>query len=235
MNVDRKPKRIHGRGAAAHDLIRSDIIRGRWKPGERMQTNLLAEHYGTSTTVIREALTRLAGENFVVVEPNRGFSVPTLSMSELRDLVEVRCITEKLGIELAIKRGDLAWESALTAAHHQLSRTPRRSADDPDHIADAWAQAHAAFHAKLIEASGVPVLMGFTRHLANAIGLYLRWAAPTPVAEARDVEHEHAEILAATLARDAELAAALLRKHYETTLDVVFAAGLADEAQPAGA
>ncbi|HVW42886.1 MAG TPA: GntR family transcriptional regulator [Amycolatopsis sp.] len=225
--------RTPARGAHAHDQIRGDIIMGRWKPGERLQMNALAQHYATSTTVIREALTRLTGENFVVFEPNRGFFVPMLSMRELRDLTEVRCVTEKLGIELAIQRGDLGWESELIAAHHQLSRTPRRGADDPDHIAEAWAQAHATFHAKLIAACNVPVLIGFARQLSNSTELYRRWAAPSTAAESRDVENEHAEILAATLARDAELAAELLRRHYETTIDVVFASGLVQEVQHA--
>jgi DNA-binding GntR family transcriptional regulator len=216
------------RTTGVHERIRSDVLGGRWRPGEKLQPVTLSEFYETSTTVIREALTRLAGENFVVVEPNRGFFVPRLSLDELRDLTEVRCRNEGLAVELAIERGDLAWESELIAAHYQLSRTPRRGIDDPEHVADAWAEAHRAFHAKLIEACRVPLLLGLSRQLSDSIDLYRRWAAPSPAASSRDVEHEHEAILNATVIRDPSLAVRLLRQHYETTVDVVLRSGLVD-------
>lgn len=219
------------RKAAAHDQIRRDIILGRWEPGAKLQTNTLAEHYKTSTTVIREALTRLAGESFVAVEPNRGFFIPRLSMSELRDLTEVRCVNETLAIELAIERGDLSWESEVIAAHHQLSRTPRRNPDNPHQVTEEWSLVHSAFHAKLIEASKVPVLIRLARQLSNATDLYRRWAAPSSAAATRDVEKEHADILEAVLARNTNLASGLLRRHYEGTIDVVFASGLLPEVE----
>lgn len=214
------------RGGRIHHRIRDDIIRGNWAPGEKLQPTSLSEFYSTSTTVVREALTRLAGETFVVVEPNRGFFVPRLSLDGLRDITEVRCRSEQLAVEFAIERGDLLWESELMAAHHQLSRTPRRGPDDPDHLADNWAIAHRAFHAKLIEASRVPVLLELSRQLADSTELYRRWAAPSSAASTRDVESEHEAILTAALDRDAPLASRLLREHYERTVQVVLRSGL---------
>lgn len=208
-----------------HDVVRRDILAGQWKPGERLQPTSLAARYDTSTTVVREALTRLAGENFVDVEPNRGFFVPTLSLDVLRDLTEVRCRTEALAVEFAVERGDLTWESDLMAAHHTLSRTPRWTEDDPLHIAETWSDAHRAFHARLIEACEVPVLMELARRLADATELYRRWAAPSTASRTRDAVAEHEEILAAVLNRDAVLASKLLRQHYERTVDVVLRSG----------
>ncbi|MES2172284.1 MAG: GntR family transcriptional regulator [Actinomycetota bacterium] len=211
-----------------HEFIRADVLKGRWAPGEKLQPVTLSEHYKTSTTVIREALTRLAGEKFIAVEPNRGFFVPTLSLAELEDLTRVRCEIEGLALELAIERGDIVWESALTAAHHQLSRTPRRGPDDPQHVAEEWTSAHRAFHAKLIEACNVPVILEFSRQLADSTELYRQWAAPSSAASGRNVEAEHAEILEATLEHNAPLAAELLARHYQRTVDVVLHSGLVD-------
>jgi len=222
------PQKTRQRIVGVHELIRADVLRGRWMPGEKLQPITLSEHYKTSTTVIREALTRLAGEKFVTVEPNRGFFVPTLSLAELRDLTEVRCRIEGLGLELAIDRGDLVWESGLIAAHHQLSRTPRRGKNDPQHVAEAWTEAHRAFHAKLIEACAVPVILEVSRQLADSTELYRQWAAPSAAAGERDVEAEHRAILDATLAHDARLASELLTRHYTTTLDIVLHSGLVD-------
>jgi len=218
------------RGKRIHDTIRREILNGAWRPGERLQPGDLADRYSTSTTVVREALTRLAGEGFVSLVPNRGFFVPTLSLESLRDLTEVRCRTEALAIELALERGDVAWESALIASHHTLSRTPRRNPDDPYHTSEEWADAHREFHNQLISACRVPVLTELSSKLADATELHRRWAAPSPPASTRDVEAEHTAILEAALARDAALAGALLREHYERTVQIVLESGLADGA-----
>jgi DNA-binding GntR family transcriptional regulator len=220
--------KLPNRGSGVYGRIREDVLNGRWKPGEKLQPVSLSARYESSTTVVREALTKLAGEKFVLVEPNRGFFVPRLSLDELRDLTEVRCVTEGLALELATQRGDLAWESELIAAHHTLSRTPRREHDDPQRVADDWADAHREFHSKLIEACRVPQLIELSRQLWDTTELYRRWAAPTPDGLSRDAEHEHAAILEATLGRESARASRLLREHYETTVDIVLRAGLVE-------
>lgn len=214
------------RGNGVHGQIHACILGGEWAPGEKLKPAALAERYNTSTTVVREALTRLAGEKFVIMEPNRGFFVPMLSLSELRDVTEVRCRVEAWALEMAVERGDLSWESALMAAHHQLARTPRRDEDDPSHVTEAWEQAHRDFHRKLIEPCGFQVLLNVSEQLQNTTELYRRWAAPSNAAAHREVEAEHREILDAVVARDAVLGAALLRTHYENTMDVVLSSGL---------
>lgn len=203
------------------DAIRADVLNGVWPPGSRVPPGELAERYATSTTVIREALTRLAGENFLVSEPNRGFFVPALTDGGLTDITDVRCLIEGRAIELAIERGGVQWEGELIAAHHLLARTPRRTEDDPAHTSPEWLTAHRAFHEKLIEACGVPSLCSFARQLTNATELFRRWSAPAADARARDVEKEHRDILDAVLARDAPTAVALLQAHFQRTSDIV--------------
>lgn len=204
-------------------LVRADILAAQWPPGARLQVGQLSERYATSSTVVREALTRLAGERLVTFRPNRGFFVAQLSLDELQDVNELRCRIEEFGIGLAVERGDLAWESELIAVHHTLERTPRRRPDDPHHITDEWFVAHQAFHAKLIEPCRLPVLVDLAAILADATALYRQWTAPSPKAESRPIEAEHRAILDAVLARDAELAGRLLREHYTRTLEVIAA------------
>lgn len=221
-------------GGAIRELLRSDILAARWQPGAKLQVGQLSELYATSTTVVREALTRLAGERLVQVRPNRGFFVAEYSLDELRDINELRCRVEEYGISLAIERGDLGWESALMASHHTLERTPRRRSDDPHHVNDAWFVAHRAFHAKLLEPCGLEVLTDLAAMLADSTLLYRQMVAPTSKAESRNIEGEHKAILDAVLARDSELAGRLLREHYTRTLEVIAAAEIhAVEAEPA--
>jgi DNA-binding GntR family transcriptional regulator len=207
------------------DALRSDILAGRWAPGAKLQLTALSEHYQTSSTVVREALTRLVGERLVQLRPNRGFFVPPISLAELEDITELRCVNEEFAVKLAIERGGLQWESELMAAHHTLERTPRRSEENPDQHTEEWNIAHQAFHAKLVEACGIPVLIELTCTLSDISQLYGRWAGSATRDAKRDIDQEHRDILAAALRRDAAETGALLRRHYETTMAAVREAG----------
>ncbi|MCK8670717.1 GntR family transcriptional regulator [Rhodococcus sp. HM1] len=203
------------------EALRSDLLSGRWEPGKRLQVGELSKLYGASTTVMREALTRLAGEQLVSFVPNRGFFVAQLTLDELQDLTELRCRIEGFGVALAIERGSLAWESELIGAHHRLERTPRRRADDPHHISPEWLEAHQDFHAKILEPCRISALIDLAATLADATVLYRQWTAPSQAAESRDIEAEHREILESVLARDAVTAEKLLREHYELTTRII--------------
>ncbi|MER7798378.1 GntR family transcriptional regulator [Microbacterium sp. NPDC096154] len=210
------------------ERLRGDILAGQWVPGEKLQLVALSSHYGTSSTVVREALTRLTGERLVELKPNRGFFVPRLSLEELRDFNELRCLSEEFGIKLAIERGDLQWESEVFAAHHTLERTPRHHEDES--LNPGWVAAHAAFHAKLLSSCGLPVLIDLAATLSDETSLYRRWAAPSKNQVQRDIEQEHRDILQAVIDRDAERAGALLRRHYTLTMELILESGLLPEA-----
>lgn len=209
------------------DKLRQDILDGCWSPGEKLQLVGLSERYSTSSTVIREALTRLSGERLVELKPNRGFFVPELSLEQLKDFNELRCLSEEFGISLAIERGDLQWESEVIAAHHTLERTPQYADDETHNISAAWLMAHNAFHEKLLSACGLPVLIDLTSKLADETSLYRRWAAPSVKTHERNIAQEHRDILEAVLNRDAKAAGALLRQHYTMSMEMILEAGLA--------
>lgn len=212
--------------AHTHEQIRGDILQGAWEPGTRLQPVALAKHYDASTTVIREALVRLSSQKIVVNRPQRGFFVQDLSLDQLADLTMVRVHCDTLALRLAIERASIEWESSIMTTHHRLARTPRRSAEDPEHTTVDWTDAHRAFHLALIEGSGVPSLVDIASSLFDATELYRRWAAPSSVASQRSVEHEHVAILDAALERETDQAVELLRAHYERSRDVILASGL---------
>lgn len=224
-------KRIDAETLSTHvrSALRSDILSGKWAPGEKLQLTDLSSHYQTSSTVVREALTRLVGDRLVLLKANRGFFVPVLSLAELKDITELRCVNEEFGIRLAVERGDLAWESELMAAHHTLERTPYRTEGDDAQLTDDWVRAHQAFHEKLLQACAVPTLIDLTCTLSDLTQLYNRWAGRATRFVNRDVAQEHREILAAALNRDAKEASKLLRSHYETTLKAIEKAGFSED------
>ena len=78
------------------DALRTDILSAVWSPGTKLQVAQLSKRYETSTTVVREALTRLAGEQLVTLIPNRGFFVAELTLDEL-DSTLVEVVTDGQG------------------------------------------------------------------------------------------------------------------------------------------
>ncbi|MER5625211.1 GntR family transcriptional regulator [Streptosporangium sp. NPDC002544] len=211
-----------------HEVVKGEIVLGKLPPGTHLKPAELASRHSTSTTVIREALVRLTQEKLVVARPNQGFFVPSLSLSGLEDLTRVRTHCDTFALRLAIERGDLAWETSVVTAYHVLTRTPRRTPEDPEHTTEAWSRAHRAFHLALVEACEVPMLMTIAETAFDSTELYRRWSAPSPAASTRSVAEEHELILEATLQRNTEKATALLAEHYERSLQVMLASGLID-------
>jgi DNA-binding GntR family transcriptional regulator len=60
------------------------------RPGALLRIGAIAERVQTSATPVREALLLLASEGWVVQEPNRGFKVAQIRLSDLEDLRALR-------------------------------------------------------------------------------------------------------------------------------------------------
>ena len=207
-----------------YGALRADILGGRQRPGSRLLFADLSARYEASIGVVREALTRLQGEGLVESEPQLGFTVVAVSAENLRHLTEARCAIEALVLRSSIEHGDLAWESALLAAHHRLDRTPQMELDDPGRVSDDWSAAHAAFHLALLAGSPNPVLLGSAVSLRDSAELYQRLSVPEDKSS-RDIPAEHRAILKAALAHDADTAAALLCSHIQRTTDILLHTG----------
>jgi len=88
----------------AYALIKEKIITTRMKPGAMIDEAALVEDLGLGRTPIREACKRLEVERLVVVLPRRGMYVAEVTLSELRELEEVRLELEALAARLAVER-----------------------------------------------------------------------------------------------------------------------------------
>jgi DNA-binding GntR family transcriptional regulator len=207
--------------AEVYHRIRREIFNGTLRPGERLPPGALSETYNASTTVVREALTLLAGERLVTSASGKGFFVPEIVYEELRDTVMVRIHLESLAVRLSIERGGVDWESGVITAHHRLARTPRRTPEEPDHVSEDWSKQHRVFHEMLVSGCGSPILANLCSQLISATELYRITAAPEPGAASRDVEAEHAAIMRAALNGETDVTISLLADHYNRTADII--------------
>ena len=92
--------------------VRAEIISGHSAPGTMYSVPTLATSLGVSTTPVREALLELSRGGLVEPMRNRGFKVVEPTLTDLRNLFDMRELLELYAAEiLALKRkkdlGDL--------------------------------------------------------------------------------------------------------------------------------
>jgi DNA-binding GntR family transcriptional regulator len=214
--------------SAAYDRLRRDILRGILRPGERLRLQQLSDAYGCGMGALREALSRLVGDSMVEFEDRRGFSVPAITRKDLSDLLEMRLLLEETALRAAIAKGGVEWEVAVMAAFHRLSRSSDPRTSDPRVVDDDWEHAHSEFHRALVSACDFPLLQQF-REVVLAQSdryrhIYLHYAS-----KGRDHLAEHRLIMEAALRRDADQTVDLMHRHLKRTVDLLLAAGFAQE------
>jgi DNA-binding GntR family transcriptional regulator len=203
-----------------YEKLRADIYDGRLAPSERLKPVELALRFGVSVSVLREALGLLAAQNLVRIERNRGFHVVSLSPTALAHLTGARKINEGAALRLSIERGGVAWESELLAAHHRMANEPIYLPENPGVRNKVWVNAHIAFHYKLIEACGNPVLLDICVRLSDAAELYRGWSGRGGETT-RDIAGEHRALIEAALAHNAQRAVELYEEHVDRTMEIL--------------
>lgn len=84
--------------------LRTAILEGDLKAGQRLMEVQLAEQLGVSRTPIREAIRKLELEGLVVMLPRKGAYVANMSFKDLIDVLEIRSSLEGLAASLAAER-----------------------------------------------------------------------------------------------------------------------------------
>jgi GntR family transcriptional regulator, carbon starvation induced regulator len=197
--------------------LRQDILWGRFAPGAPLRSDLLRARYEVGISPLREALTRLASERLVSLIGQRGFRVAPLTAYDVEDTLTARLVIEKDALTRSIQNGDIAWETAVVAAFHGLSRNPIPK--EPGAATEGWAICHRQFHMALLSACGSRWLMEVAGLLFDQAERHrmLRVKYGPQQKLKRDTMREHKQIFEAALSRDAKAAVKALQKHYEHT------------------
>lgn len=202
-------------GATVTDRLRSAILNGEIPPSTRLRLDELRNTYQVSLSPVREALLRLAAENLVVGEVQRGFSVADTSAENLEEVMTLRRLIEPYALAMAMQRGSVEWEEKLVGVFHRLNRLEELEGAA---LAD-WEAAHREFHLTALRACGMPMVLEFCERLYDLADryrrLYLKKRPPQ-----RNVKREHAQILEKVIARDPK-ACDLLQEHIERTTCVI--------------
>ena len=189
-----------------YDHLRAAILSGRLEPGAELAEVPLSEELGVSRGPIREAIGRLASEGLVTVRPRRGAVVSPLSKEEFLELYQVREALERMAVKLAVRRLQPEDFAALQGLIDDMATHAERGQ------VDEFFEANAAFHARLVDASGNAKLGELYRQLLDQIGRYRTRSLRLRGNLQRSIA-EHAAILRAAKRGDAERAAHLMSEH----------------------
>jgi DNA-binding GntR family transcriptional regulator len=196
--------RISSLSTRAHQEIRRRIIDLDLPPGAIVREDVLQRDLGIGRTPIREALQRLAREQFVTVLPRRGMVVTPIDVTDLALLHETRAVLEPYAARLACARGgarDWAAIREALAAADQPGATPvdLLGVDRRCHEL-VWAAASNRFLTDTLDTLYAQSDRVWHLYVADVV-------------DTAHAVHEHAEILAALVDGDQTRAAALAESH----------------------
>lgn len=188
------------------DNIRSAIIEGKFKPGERLKENELCEWTGVSRSAVREALRQLEAEGVVANIPNRGPAVAQVTPEEAKAHYEVRAALEALAARVAAQRIDDAQVKVLKGFKKDL-----KTAAEARSIEDMLVVKNRLDDLIML-LSGNALLKSFL----DVIHARLSYLRPIVMAQAERLREnlaEMSELIDAIAARDADRAAAAAVLH----------------------
>lgn len=202
--------------------LKNDIIRGVYQPDEKLRMSLLTSRYRLGVGPLREALSQLVAEQLVTVVNQKGYRVAPMSGQELLDIFDARANTEAMLVELAIARGDDAWEAEILARAHMLAKL--EAVDASEQLLDEWDQRHQAFHTAIVAGCGSRYLLQMRERLFDLAARYrFIWLRKTvlSVEMLEDKHDQHQTLVEAILARDATRASELMRQHLLTPIPII--------------
>jgi DNA-binding GntR family transcriptional regulator len=209
-------KQVNTVGSNTYQRIKHDIIYGELEPGSKLKLDTLKARYAASLSTLREMLSCLASEGFVLAEEQRGFFVTSVSRDDLIEITNLRVLLECSALVESIENGDADWEGNLVAAHHKLHLMEIRMLDGDETQKENWKRYDWEFHLALIEACNSKNLLDIH---ATIYDKYLRYQMLVITHRGQEAVDEHEGMFRAALARDSKLARDLLEKHIRKGLE----------------
>jgi len=173
----------------------------------------LVELSGVSRTPVREALQRLQAEGMIRLVPRKGAYVAAITPYEIRDLLQTRNLFECFAAELVIRE----------AQNDTLDQLQRLLEEQTNGLKEGAPQARLieldrVWHATLVAGSRNKLISEMYQSLKNReVRLMLTVLSGSGRTRWQQAIDEHAQILAALRAGDANAARVAIRHHCEQT------------------
>ena len=181
------------------------IVEHRLQPGTKLAEQKLADHFGVSRTLVRQALFQLVQKHLVRMEPARGAFVAVPSVEEARQVFQVRRLLEAEVVREFIRKVTPAKIRALR--EHMAQEKAAMGGGD----ATERQQLLGDFHVRIAELADNGVLAQILRDLVSRSSLItLMYQRDSFTAHSQE---EHVELVKALAAKDEKRAVKLMDEH----------------------
>lgn len=131
------------------EALREALIKGRFRPGERIKEIPLAEQLGVSRGPIRDALRLLQYDGLVEIVPNRGAMVATIHATDVLEVYALRACIGSLALHKLMLDPEPAVDGQLTRALRAFERGVERGNEEQAVDADL------AFQSAIVDGAGL--------------------------------------------------------------------------------
>lgn len=145
------------------------LAKGELRPGQRIYETELCTLLGVSRIPVREMLRILQAQGVVRSEPNRGTFISEFGSQETAEMLKIRICVERIALKRLVKRTKT--EPGLLDQFPRAIDDMRRATQTEDKLAAC--QADLAFHSRIVELSGSPVLQPIWQSLSRGILVYI--------------------------------------------------------------
>jgi DNA-binding GntR family transcriptional regulator len=193
----------------AYVELRDRLVTLRIPPGAPIDEDLIGQELEMGRTPVREAIKRLALENLVAVFPRRGTFASEINITDLAHISDVRSQLEGHAAYRAAERLNDAQRAELLGLVDELARS--KGSDDVEVLMGLDARVHRSIYSW----AGNPYLEEtLGRYLNLSLRIWHLVLDRLPHLFAR--VHEHADVLHAIAAGEADRARDVLASHIAT-------------------
>jgi DNA-binding GntR family transcriptional regulator len=187
----------------AYRMLCNALLKGHFKPGDRLRIRDLAEQLNTSVTPVRDAIHRLHYDGAISFHSARDIRVVELTSASYKDIREIRLSLETLSARKAVEHAN--------PEDIQLIETMLAENEDAITRGDGirGAELNQRFHFLLVEISRLPVLEAVLRPLWMRTGPLI---AQGYLSGGRKMIENHYDILTAIREKRPEHAVDAMRR-----------------------
>lgn len=185
------------------DALTRAIVEHRLQPGTKLAEQKLADHFGVSRTLVRQALFQLVQKHLVKMEPARGAFVAVPSVEEARQVFQVRRLLEAEMVRQFVRS---VTPAKIRALREHMAQEKAALGD-----ASERQQLLGDFHVRIAELADNGVLAQILRDLVSRSSLITLMYQRDSFAP--HSQEEHVELVKALAAKDEKRAVKLMDEH----------------------
>lgn len=197
--------------AQVYDQLRQEIIALRMEPGAIINRLQLQEHFGFSSTPVRDALMRLGEEGLVEIVAQSATRVSLIDVSQARQAQFLRRALEQEAVETLCLSADRAVVGEL------LSLIDKQRAIAAEGDLAMFDSVDRQFHRRIFEAAGVVELHEMVRRRSGHIDRIRQLHLPQ-AGRLKEIIEDHEVIVSAVKAGDPLMARTAIRNHLSRSL-----------------